>query len=786
MILFMKAARTIWRSKRSYIACIVLMAVGVAMFTAFNVVVVNLQYAVDKMYGDQNFSDAFAQVRGMPLNEAMTLSGDIDGIKISDGRLSAEARVTIPGKEEKIITLRVLSYDPSEPEPMNKFMLTHGTAPGPDEILIGGPFYGANNLEVGQPLTMIINGRQVTLNVSGAALSPEYVYVIPDNGLLLPDNEAFGFAFMSYDQLATITGQQGLANMLSFRLENGYSFDDVKLQLEDALAPYGLINVYKQKDQTSASMVSQEITSISSMATSLPMMFVLMAVIILYIMLKRVIEQERGSIGTLKAFGFSDAQVLGHYLCYGLLVGGAGGVLGCLGGYAMSGFYTQMFLLYFNLPALKATINPQYMAAGMVISIVSGAFGAYMGTKGALKLNPSEAMRPPAPRVVTHDVFAKLKFLKAVLAQNGYMAVRNITRSWFRSAFVVLGVAFSFSLIGITSSMSNMIDKMMLEQFTKVELYDVKVSLKEPAALSGAEEAAYGVGGVKLAEGILAVPAEIRLDNLRENVTVTALQSGARLQKIYDSDNEFYLEPPKGGVVISASLAKKIHAVRGDTLMLKTPYTGDTEVHVPVLEVINESMGTNVYMELDSLCELLNIPKSANSILLEAADVAGIKAALQTADNVNSVTDKNEILRVYKEMLSTYSAMFVMMQLAGMGVAYAIIVNTSSISLSERKREYATLRVLGMHPREISRILGFEYWLLTAIGIIPGIPLLHGLMRGMSGMMTVDMFTMPTKIPSSSYVIAVILCFATVFICNQLASRQIAKFDMVEVLKERE
>jgi putative ABC transport system permease protein len=126
------------------------------------------------------------------------------------------------------------------------------------------------------------------------------------------------------------------------------------------------------------------------------------------------------------------------------------------------------------------------------------------------------------------------------------------------------------------------------------------------------------------------------------------------------------------------------------------------------------------------------------------------------------------------------------MQIAGMAVAYAIITNTSSISLSERKREYATLRVLGMHPREIGKILGFEYWVLTAIGIIPGIPLVRMLKEGMAGMMDTTMFSIPLSTPVSSYATAAVLCMITVALCNFTSARHIAKFDMVDILKERE
>lgn len=785
MTLMKKAIRSMWRGKRSYIACIALMTIGIAVYTAFNMLYLNLGFARDSMYRNQRFADVFASVRGIPLSTAQDMTW-IAGIAQAQGRIGIDARVTISGKEDKIITLHMLSFDPYENDPLNDFYLSQGLPPGPDEILVGDAFMQANNLVPGDALSVTLGGKKLALTVRGGAKSPEYVYAVPDAGTLLPDNEAFGFAYMAYPALAAMTGELGTVNDLSFTLQDGVKYEEVKAQLEDALAPYGLVSLYPRKDHPSNSMLNTEIKSLGSMATSLPMVFILMAVIILYIMLRRVIEQERGSIGMLKAFGFSDWEVIAHYLCYGVVTGALGGIIGGIGGLAMSGGFTQIYLDYFNLPALKAQPSPRYMLEGLVIAVGAGAAGAFMGTRQMLKLSPSEAMRPPAPRVVKYDLIGMIPVLKLLLASNGYMAMRNIARSWFRSLFIILGIAFSFSIIALMSSYTDMFDKLLFEQFTKVQFYDVKVTLKEPKPYMQAVEAVYGVNGVSFAEGILEVPAELRLEHLKQNVVVTAIKSGASLQKIYDTVGEFNLQPPTGGLTISASLAKELDAKRGDMLIMKTSYSKDEEIPMPVINVVNENLGMTAYCELESLCTLLETPICAGSVMLTTDDTAYVKTVLLDAGNVASVIDKAEARKAYDDMMTTYGSMFIFLQLAGMAIAFAIITNTSSISLSERKREYATLRVLGMHPREIAKILGFEYWLLALIGMIPGIPLLRMLKTGMSSMMESSMFTIPLESPLSCYITAAACCLITVGLCNLLAARQIEKYDMVEVLKERE
>lgn len=785
MILFKKAARSIWRGKRSYIACVVLMAVGIMMFCAFNMLYRNLGAARDSMYADQRFGDVFAKVKEMPVNDAVAL-GSIEGVEAVEARLQTDVRVMLPGKENKNITLRVASFDPLEQEPLNAFLVTRGTAASTGEILIGQPFFLANSLAAGQELEMIAAGKRFRSTVSGAALSPEYVYILKDASEMLPDNEAFGYAYMRYSELAVITGKSGFVTDISLSLKPGVSFESLKPQLEDALRGYGLIYLVPRKDQTSNSMLNMEINSMGSMATSIPMVFVAMAVIILYIMLKRVIEQERTSIGTLKALGYSDGEVVFHYMCYGLLIGGVGGVLGGVLGLMLSGVFTDMYLEYFNLPALTASPDPVFLAIGLAMAAVSGSLGAYMGTRSILKLKPSEAMRPPAPRVVTRDVLDHLAFLRHILAQHGVMAVRNIARNKFRSAFVVCGVAFSFALLGFMASYGDMFDKLLLDQFTKVQLYDIKVALKEPRSHSRALEDILGAPGVTTAEGILEIPAELRLAHLKESVSITAMERDSRLQKIYDNVLLRNLTPPEGGLILSKSLADKLEAKTGDVIHMKTAYSGGDETAVPVLGIVNENLGTTAYCEIDSFCEMIGVPKLASSLLLSAGDSGAVKAELLDAGNVAAVTDKEEAKKVIDDMLSSYASMIYIMQVSGVGVAFAIIMNTASVALSERKREYATMMVLGLTPREITRILGFEFWALTIIGFAPGIPLVRMLKLGMAGLVESDMFSMPVETPMYCFVLAGAGCLAAVLACNLLSQRQISRFDMVEVLKERE
>ncbi len=784
MTLWKQAVRGVWRGRKSYFACIVLLAMGIMVYVSYQLLYVNLSSAQKQFYASQRFADGFASVDAIPAGAVKNLS-DIKGISRIDSSITLDARV-MGLSDTKIVTLRLNSFDPEDPERLNNFVLAKGTVPESGGLLIGQTFAAANKLAVGDTVRLIVNGQEIERQITGIAQSPEYVYVIPDTGQLLPDDSAFGFAFVPAADLETLGSGRGIANRLSFLLEKGATFRQVESPLREALEPYSLRSLTARKDQPSHAMLQQEIDQLGSMSASIPTVFIVMAVLILYIMLKRMIEQERMQIGTLKAFGFSNWTIVLHYLSYGGVTGAVGGVAGVLLGLVMTGGMTQMYLDYFSLPAIQVPPDPFYILMGLLIAILSGLAGAFMGVRGVLRLEPGEAMRPPSPPVLKSDLFARLPLIRKLLTSYGFMASRNITRNKFRSTFVLAGMAFAFAITAFMASYGDMFKTLMLDQFTKVEVYDLKITLKTPTGAADALETADALKGVDSAEAILELPAELHREHLQEAVSLTALPDDAGLYRIYDVDSKQNHSPPKEGILLSSTLAKKLQAKRGDVLTVRTPYTGDRDIPLPVMGVVHTNSGSSAFVSLKGIWNALDIPPTVNSILLSARDPQAIKAELTDAKNVAAMTDQEEAKASYMDMFRTYSSLMEMMQGIGMIIAFAIITNTASISLSERKREYATMRVLGMHPKEIGKVVSFEYWVLS-LGALPlGILLTRMIKQAMATTIDSDLFTMPLNTPLGSYLSAAVLCAATVALSNRLARRRISKFDMVEVLKERE
>ncbi|MCL2421269.1 MAG: ABC transporter permease, partial [Defluviitaleaceae bacterium] len=533
------------------------------------------------------------------------------------------------------------------------------------------------------------------------------------------------------------------------------------------------------------SLLDMQVSGIQSVATSLPFVFVAMSVVVLYLMMKRIIEQERTQIGTLKAFGYSNQDLILHYLCYGGITGLIGGLIGFAYGAPMSALYLSIFLEFFILPDLVQPVDFSYFIFAMAVSLGGGMLGAFMGALKILELNPAEAMKPEAPKPVKNDIIGKIKVLRLILTSRGQMSLRGIIRHPVRSGFVILGVTFSFGLLVVFGSMANIMDAMIYAQFRDIRVYDMRVTLTQPMAYNTAVEAAHGIPHITRAEGILELPATLRSRHLQTGTLVTGISGDGQLFRVFDTTSRTAYPPPRDSLIITNGLADALNVSTGDVIYIGSPLMRD-DVPIPVSQIIEQSVGSGAFMEIGAMSALFDQPMTASSIIFTTNDLPFVRDYFRESQNTANIEDVGGTLQKYMDMMDPFMSIFGLLNIMGTAVAFAIIYNTATISLSERKREYATLRVLGMTIDEVCEIMGFEYWVLSVAGMLLGIPFASMLIVGVNGMMDTNMFSMPSALPFSAYITGAVGCSVAIILSNWSAKRKISKFDMVEVLKERE
>ncbi len=780
-ILVRKVIRAMLRNKKSYLSCIMLMAFGISFYIGFTAVSQNLTFSKDEYYENNRLADVFAEVLGISASDVDKLY-NIEGVEEVQPRAVKDFRIELPNNDN-ITQVRLLSsdiQDSQNPKIRINQYIVHGTdIEDEKDILLNVEFMDLNGLKVGDIVTVINNGKETEFTITGSVMSPEYVYLMKDATELMPDKSAFGFGYVATSTMASLANTSNYNNIV-IDLEDGVEFEEVKNQLEDSFQENGLISLVGREDNLSYLMLNQELTGIASMSTTIPFVFLAMVVAILYLTLSRVIEQERMEIGMLKAFGYSNRKILSHYLVYGGVVGVIGGLIGCFLGYSMSSSLLTMYLTYFLMPISESvSIAPYFI--GFIIAILCGLIGTYFGVRKVLKLSPVESMKPPAPKMDIKKP-SNNKILKSIFKTYGFMTLRNIQRNKVRSAFIVIGVAFSFAMGAFMASMAGMTDGMMFVQIDKVKVYDAKISFNKPVDETTVEYF-QDYDGVTIANGLYETPVMLRNGDKTVGSNLVGIGDDVSLYKIYDEGLKTNKQVKGEGVVLCSYYAKELGAEVGDYIYLSSPYLSDP-VKVKVTDIAQMTMADATYMDLDYLYNMFNVD-GYTSVVLKTNDTTALKDNFKNANNISNIEDKQTTYNNLKAMMSSYDIMFKFMDSITIIIVFLIIYNISTISFAERSREYATLKIIGISTKEISEIVNLEFWLLTAVGMFFGVFLTLWMKYAIGNMMEMDNFTIEAKVHYVEVVKATLECVIAVYLSNFVNRKNVKKLDLIEVLKER-
>lgn len=788
-MLFRKVQRDLWEQKGAYAACIVVIAIGLMVFTSMSMVMDNLLVSRDTFYDNQNFADGFAEIESMPSSQVSKLSA-IEGIERIQGRLVKDVRIMMPDREENIY-LRLVSMDTSQPILLNDVLQEEGLplAQGTQNLWVDNKFFEANHLELNQEINIIAEGKKKTFRIIGTGKSPEFIYAMRTTSDLFPNPETFGTAYVPLDVMKTLFQEKSSVNNLTFSLNPNINFDDVKSQLESELKPYGLKSLYPRKDQISHVLLAQELSSLEATAKAMPLIFLSVAAMILYIMLKRMIEQQRTQLGTLKAFGYTNREILFHYLSFALFTGLCGGILGGLSGAALTGPFLAMYRVYFNMPGMEPSFSPAYFLLCLVLAVAFSLIAGYQGSKKILELEPAEAMHPAAPPIGKNIFLEKAAFFWRMLTVQGKMALRNMLRNKTRTFFLFIGIMFTFSLLALPWSFKVLSDVMLFEQFEKIETYDVKIPLAVPVQYEQAERELSGFPGVKAVETMAEIPVTLHNFWHEKGVILLGIRAESTLYHIMDSSGNA-LTVPDSGVLISQRLADQLQAQVGTMLTVESPLFKNPEEKkiLPIVGVIPQNMGMNAYMEITALQEIIGQGKLTTSIMIsiDEESILLLKEKYNNSKIINSIENRLSLLRQMKELMASYAGMIYSLFIFGIIIGFAIIYNTSVITLSERSRELASMMVLGMTPKEVLAVITFEQWFVSIFGMLAGIPLTKAFMVGLADSMGNDVFGFTPELNQEALLIAFLITVFSIIIAQRMAARKLAKLSLVEVLKSRE
>jgi putative ABC transport system permease protein len=351
-----------------------------------------------------------------------SLIGKIESIpfvKMASGRIVMDAGINI---SEENATVRFITLPDVRENVVNDIVIKSGRYFSRDEInqcLVEEEFFKAHQLELGDIIQPVINGNEVKIKVIGTVKSPEFVYTLKDGSELMPDSKKFGILYIKNSFGQEIFGLEGSINSASLLLRSGTDPETAKTEIERYLKSYGITGIIDREEQISHRMLTAEMDGLKSMGSAFPMVFFMVAAVIIYIMMGRMVENQRVQIGILKAQGFTNLQVLCHYLSYSVFIAVTGNILGAVAGRYLGMGFTKLENMYFHLPLDGMRIYPDLVIPASAMTLVFCLLAGYNACKAVFKIMPSEAMKPKSPEIG-----------KKILVEHVKIIWRNLDNAW--------------------------------------------------------------------------------------------------------------------------------------------------------------------------------------------------------------------------------------------------------------------------------------------------------------------------------------------------------------------
>jgi putative ABC transport system permease protein len=779
-----KLLRDLRALKSQAIAVALVMACGLAMMIMTRSLILSLTATRDAYYEQNRFAQIFATLKRAP-NSVRDQLAAIPGVAAVQTGIAIRATLDVPGLPEPAVGLINSLPERSAPV-LNLPYLRAGRLPlgrtTHGELASGEAFATAHDLRPGDKVSAILNGAKQTFTISGIVLSPEFVFEAPP-GASLPDNKTYGVFWMPYRELATAFQLYGAFNSVALTLAPGASQGDVIAAVDHLLAPYGCRGAYGRENHPSNHRVDDEIRVLQALSIAFPVVFLSVAAFMVNSVMSRQVTLQREQIAMLKACGFSNAQVGAHYFKFALAIVALGIGLGTAGGIYLGHKLVVMYHLFFRFPSLDFVLD----AHVLVIAAGASALAAFIGVAGAVRravrLPPAEAMRPEAPASFRPALIEKIRGARWFSA-SFRMALRNIERRPVRSGLTCLALALATAILIVPGTLRDGVDYVLDFQWDIVQRQSVTLSLVEPQAESAIADFRH-LPGVVLAEPFRYVTVELRAGPITRRLLLQGLPEHGTLNRVIDSHLEQFTLPERG-IVISAKLAAVLQVRPGEEVIAKVLEGRERELHVPVAGLAEDFAGTAAYMERHALNRLLLEGDQINGAHLVVAKnrwndfLTAVKNLPRAASCVIKDSIREGFRKTTGESIGLLQKMYTMFATI---VAFGIIYNSARISLSERARELATLRVLGFTRGEVGAVLVGELVVLTVVALPLGLVIGSGFARGIIVAVSTETVRLPLVLTPANYASAILVVALASALSALFAARKLSEIDLLSALK---
>lgn len=515
-----------------------------------------------------------------------------------------------------------------------------------------------------------------------------------------------------------------------------------------------------------------------------PVFFFLVAALVCMTTMTRMVDEQRNEMGTLKALGYSKLQIASKYIIYALIASILGSILGCsLGMYLFPTVIFNAWNTLYNIDQIKFLFQPGLilLASGSVtgITLLATLYSIY----SELIEMPSQLMRPKAAKAGKKILLERISFIWKRLSFLQKVTARNIFRYKKRFFMTIIGIAGCSALLvagfGINDSISDIVN----QQYNVIYHYDATVSAKMSEITSQIKS----LKGVKdvYEEDHLAVTTKI--ENKDISTTVHIISNDKKFKDfctLFNGNKEFDLDD--SSVLISQKMATKLNKKAGDTIKIKD--ANNKVIKAKIKGVFTNYVGHHIYAS-ESLYKSWNTSAKTTHIYLIKSKKTTKKFErnlgnkIMNIDGVQSVTFYSSLQKNFKDMIKSISYIVVVLVISAACLAFVVLYNLSNVNISERKREIATIKVLGFTRKEVDAYINRETILLTILGSLIGLGIGIGLHHLIMNLAEMDDIMFGRTINSISYVISFVMTIGFSAIINLFMHKKLNNIQMVESLK---
>ncbi len=572
---------------------------------------------------------------------------------------------------------------------------------------------------------------------------------------------------------------------------------DAEAEIADLKVPQWYVNDRSVLPEYSG--LGENAERIGNLAKVIPLLFFLVAALISLTTMTRMVEEQRTQIGTLKALGYSKWAIASKYLKYAFWATMGGSVVGILIGEKLLPWViiNAYGIIYLYQPRIIIPYNVTYIAVSAGAALICTLGATFMACWRELQAVPAQLMRPPAPKQGKRVLLEYLPFLWHHLSFSWKSTIRNLLRYKKRFLMTIFGIGGCMGLLMVGYGLQDSIMDIGILQFDELQQYDAMVILDADASAAKQKEPRKMVGSdarISRSKEFYMHQEDIRqtdasgknwsvyvyvpenLDDLNEFVTFRDRET----KEAYTLTDE--------GAIITEKVATELNIHPGDTISLKQEDGGD--VTVPIAAVCENYLAHYLYMTPALYEKVYGKPAQNNSIFLcsdeEQGVIEKIGEELLQMDAVLNITYTGTMAEQIDSMLGAMDiVMIVLIVSAGM-LAFVVLYNLNNININERRRELATLKVLGFYNGEVGAYVYRENVLLTLIGALLGVLIGKLLHAYVISTVEVDACMFGRNINPDSFVYSVLFTITFSVIVNFVMYFKLKKIDMVESLKSIE